>query len=182
MKAHFAATLVAFSSFIANAGEQRPNILWIITDDQRFDSIAAFNRIRRDGKADSPLGAVLSPNVDRLAAMGTTFINNFNHNPSCQPSRTIMHTGRYSHRTGVYGFEYHNPSGMEHWKPMVPEVLRDQAGYQTLTVGKLGLYAQHFANKKNPRPVSWTGMPKRSGSKGRRVRRSSRSILPMARS
>jgi arylsulfatase A-like enzyme len=135
---------------IAPEAEKRPNILWIITDDQRSDSIAAFNRIRRDGKANSALGAVLSPNVDRLAAMGTTFINNFNHNPSCQPSRTIMHTGRYSHRTGVYGFEYHNPSGMDHWRPMVPEILRDQAGYQTITVGKLGLYAQHFANKKNP--------------------------------
>jgi arylsulfatase A-like enzyme len=128
---------------------QKPNILWVITDDQRPDSIAAFNRIRR-GDVDSPLGQVLSPNIDRLAAMGTTFINTFNQNPSCAPSRTIMHTGRYSHCTGVYGFEYYNPAGLKHWKPMVPEILRDQAGYQTVTVGKLGIRDQHFANKKNP--------------------------------
>ncbi|MFZ5830387.1 MAG: sulfatase-like hydrolase/transferase [Planctomycetota bacterium] len=127
-------------------GEQ-PNILWIITDDQRPDSIAAFNRIRH-GTAESSLGGVLSPNVDRLAAMGTTFINTFNQNPSCAPSRTVMHTGRYSHCTGVYGFEYYNPAGQPHWKPMVPEILRDKAGYQTLTVGKLGIRAQHFAGKK----------------------------------
>ena len=134
--------------FAQDAG-QKPNILWIITDDQRPDSIAAFNRIRR-GDADSPLGKVLSPNIDRLAAMGTTFINTFNQNPSCAPSRTIMHTGRYSHQTGVYGFEYYNPVGLPHWKPMVPEILRDEAGYQTITVGKLGIRDQHFANKKNP--------------------------------
>ena len=79
------------------AVEERPNILWIVTDDQRFDSIASFNRARR-GNSESELGMVLSPNVDRLASMGTTFINAFNHTPSCQPSRTIMHTGRYSHR------------------------------------------------------------------------------------
>ncbi len=124
--------------------EEKPNILWIVTDDQRWDSISAFNQIRY-GTVDSRLGQVLSPNVDRLAAMGTTFINTYNQNPSCQPSRTIMHTGRYSHRTGVYGFENYNPTGMEHWRPMFPEILRDQAGYQTIAVGKLGLYARQFA-------------------------------------
>ncbi|MHB8900864.1 MAG: sulfatase-like hydrolase/transferase [Thermoguttaceae bacterium] len=128
---------------------QKPNILWIVTDDQRPDSIAAFNRVRY-GDSDSPLGKVLSPNIDRLASMGTTFINTFNQNPSCAPSRTIMHTGRYSHRTGVYGFEYYNPVGTAHWKPMVPEILRDRAGYQTVTVGKLGIRDRHFASKKNP--------------------------------
>ena len=127
---------------------EKPNILWIITDDQRPDSIAAFNRIRT-GQSNSALGQVLSPNVDRLATMGTTFINTFNQNPGCAPSRTAMHTGRYSHRTGVYGFEYYNPSGMPHWNPMVPEILRDQAGYQTITVGKLGIRDQHFAGRKN---------------------------------
>ncbi|EMI16473.1 sulfatase family protein [Rhodopirellula maiorica SM1] len=126
---------------------QEPNILWIVTDDQRVDSIAAFNRIRH-GESDSRLGHVLSPNVDRLARMGTTFINTFNQNPGCAPSRTLMHTGRYSHHTGVYGFEYYNPIGQSHWRPMVPEILRDKAGYQTLAVGKLGIRAQHFANQK----------------------------------
>ena len=135
-----------FTCGVSHAAD-KPNILWIITDDQRPDSIGAFNCIQ-NGFTDSPLGHVLSPNVDRLAAMGTTFINTFNQNPSCAPSRTSMHTGRYSHRTGVYGFEYYNPAGQSFWKPMVPEILRDEAGYQTITVGKLGIRDQHFANKK----------------------------------
>ncbi|QDV47441.1 Arylsulfatase [Stieleria neptunia] len=125
----------------------QPNILWVVTDDQRVDSIVAFNQMRH-GTANSPLGKVLSPNIDRLAKMGTTFINTFNQNPGCAPSRTLMHTGRYSHRTGVYGFEYYNPTGQAHWRPMVPEILRDKAGYQTLAVGKLGIRAQHFSNQK----------------------------------
>ena len=129
----------------------KPNILWVVTDDQRADSIAAFNQIRT-GKKNSALGQVLSPNIDRLAKMGTTFINAFNQNPGCAPSRTLMHTGRYSHRTGVYGFEYYNATGQAHWRPMVPEILRDQAGYQTLAVGKLGIRAQHFSDKGGPSP------------------------------
>lgn len=134
--------------FIAQSfASDPPNILWIVTDDQRVDSIVAFNQIRR-GTADSPLGRVLSPNIDRLAKMGTTFINTFNQNPGCAPSRTLMHTGRYSHHSGVYGFEYYNPTGQPHWRPMVPEILRDKAGYQTLAVGKLGIRAQHFSKPK----------------------------------
>ena len=126
---------------------QKPNILWVLTDDQRADSIAKFNEIRT-GDFKSSLGPVLSPNIDRLARMGTTFINTFNQNPGCAPSRTSMHTGRYSHRTGIYGFEYYNPVGQSHWKPMVPEILRDLAGYQTVAVGKLGIRAQHFSNQR----------------------------------
>lgn len=134
------------ASQAADRSTAQPNMLWIVTDDQRADSIAAFNQIMR-GEPSSELGLVLSPNVDRLAAMGTTFINTFNQNPGCAPSRTLMLTGRYSHRTGVYGFEYYNPIGQPHWRPMVPEILRDEAGYQTLAVGKMGCRAQHFRYK-----------------------------------
>ena len=139
MRRIFAILMLVGMANLATA-EDKPNILWIVTDDQRVDSIAVFNRIRH-GESDSQLGHVVSPNVDRLARMGTTFINVFNQNPGCAPSRTLMHTGRYSHRTGVYGFEYYNPVGQSHWQPMVPEILRDKAGYQTLAVGKLGIRA-----------------------------------------
>lgn len=153
-KTKIASSILFFAAFIGitNTGSaqdqtKKPNILWIVTDDQRADSISAFNQIL-DDQPNSQLGKVLSPNVDRLARMGTTFINTFNQNPGCAPSRTLMHTGRYSHRTGVYGFEYYNPVGQAHWKPMVPEILRDRAGYQTVSVGKLGIRAQHFSNQK----------------------------------
>lgn len=126
------------SSYQEITPTQKPNILWVLTDDQRMDSIAAFNRMTL-GQSDSKLGKVLSPNVDQLAAQGVTFLNTFNQNPGCAPSRTNMHTGRYSHKTGIYQFDYYAPDKMEHWRPMVPQVLRDDAGYQTVAVGKQGL-------------------------------------------
>ena len=52
---------------VANAKPKRPNILCIITDDHRSDSLACYNRATT-GKPDSELGYVESPNVDRLAS------------------------------------------------------------------------------------------------------------------
>ncbi|MEM6391447.1 MAG: sulfatase-like hydrolase/transferase [Planctomycetota bacterium] len=114
----------------------QPNILWIITDDQRADSIAAFNRIRT-GKPESALGYVSSPNVDRLVAEGVTFINAYNQSPACAPSRSVMHSGRYPHRRGVYGFELHHANNPDLYRPSIPQNLA-AAGYQTARSGKLG--------------------------------------------
>ncbi len=125
---------------LVDAEPKQPNILWVVTDDQRIDSISAFNKMSGDS-GDSALGKVISPNVDRLAKEGTTFLNTYNQNPSCAPIRTVMQTGRYSHRTGVYGFEYYTPVEQAHWHPMVPQVMRDDAGYETIAVGKVGIRA-----------------------------------------
>ena len=144
-------TLLTFSALTLAAKENpkeaiQPNILWVVTDDQRADSVPAFNKILL-GQSDSKLGKVLSPNVDKLAAEGVTFINTFNQNPGCAPSRTSMHTGRYSHKTGVYGFEFYAPDGMDHWRPMFTQTLHNEAGYQTVSVGKQGLRYKDRATK-----------------------------------
>ncbi|MBK1833833.1 sulfatase-like hydrolase/transferase [Roseibacillus ishigakijimensis] len=118
------------------AGESQPNVLWIVTDDQRYDSIRAFNRII-DGREHSALGYVESPEVDKLAAQGTTFINTYCHSPGCAPSRAAMHFGRYPWHSGIYEFEYHNASA-PHWQPPFPEKLAAM-GYQTFHVGKRGV-------------------------------------------
>ncbi|MEM0915204.1 MAG: sulfatase-like hydrolase/transferase [Planctomycetota bacterium] len=118
------------------ADAQQPNVLYIITDDQRYDSIQAFNRILH-GRDHSALGYVESPNVDRLASMGTTFINTFCHAQGCAPSRASIHHGRYPHRSGLYEFEWHNNT-VPHWQPSMPEQMAE-LGYQTFHVGKLGV-------------------------------------------
>ena len=135
-------------SFISKAEAKqsvKPNILYILTDDQRYDSISAFNKILTN-KNDSPLGHVESPNVDRLAAQGTTFINTWVHAQGCAPSRASMLLGRYPHRSGVYEFEWHNNT-VEHWKPNMPEALKT-FGYQTLHIGKLGVRTRTIRNGK----------------------------------
>lgn len=88
----------------ANKNKQPPNILWIITDDHRPDSIRAYNRAVYN-QDESPLGYVESPNTDRLAAQGVMFTNAFANSPVCAPSRASMHSGRYPFRQSRLAFE-----------------------------------------------------------------------------
>ena len=124
---------------------QQPNVLWILTDDQRYDAIPTFNRILH-GRDEGELGYVESPNVDRLAEMGTTFINTFCHAQVCAPSRASMHYGRYPFRSGIYEFEYFNDKA-EHMRPSIPESMAE-LGYQTLHIGKLGVRLRSFEGNK----------------------------------
>ena len=61
---------------------ERPNIVFIITDQQRFDTIAALG-----------FDHMITPNLDRLAARGTAFENMYITSPSCAPSRASLFTG-----------------------------------------------------------------------------------------
>lgn len=68
----------------------RPNVLVIITDDQRWDALSC---------AGHPL--LKTPNLDRLASEGTRFANAFVTTSLCSPSRATMLSGLYAHRHGV---------------------------------------------------------------------------------
>ncbi|MEM6886158.1 MAG: sulfatase-like hydrolase/transferase, partial [Verrucomicrobiota bacterium] len=128
----------AVTAFIAPEVQaaSKPNVLWIITDDHRYDSIRAFNKAMT-GEEMSPLGYVESPHTDRLAEMGTTFLNTYCHAQGCAPSRASMHYGRYPHRSGIYEFEWFN-NMVEHAQLSVPEQM-SKLGYQTFHVGKMGV-------------------------------------------
>jgi arylsulfatase A-like enzyme len=102
----------------------RPNILFIMTDQQRWDSIGANgNRL------------VNTPNLDRLAAGGANFTHAFVQSPVCVPSRISFFTGRYahSHRNRV------NYTPLDRSEKLMQARLRE-AGYQTAAVGKLHYY------------------------------------------
>ncbi|MER2490942.1 sulfatase-like hydrolase/transferase [Catenovulum sediminis] len=133
---------MVLASNISVAQAQQPNILWIITDDHRADSIQAYNRATT-GKSESKLGYVSSPNIDKLAAEGVLFTRAFNQSPACGPSRTSMHTGRYPFRNGKYGWE-HTHQEADFTKPALSQHLRD-AGYGTALVGKshVGIREKH---------------------------------------
>lgn len=120
---------------LLQARAAQPNILMIITDDQRPDSISAFNMAVSSSKL-SPLGYVMSPFADQLAAEGTLFSQAYTNSPACAPSRAAIHTGRYPFRSGIYGFEQAHPNaGIS--RPTIPQVMR-QAGYLTAEFGKHG--------------------------------------------
>ncbi|MEM1446556.1 MAG: sulfatase-like hydrolase/transferase [Planctomycetota bacterium] len=116
--------------------DTRPNILWIITDDHRSDSLTVYNQATR-GTAESQLGYVESPRTDALAAEGTLFINAYCNSPACAPSRAAMHVGRYPHRSGIYGFRRaHLDSDVS--STLVQGVMKDH-GYQPAHFGKSGV-------------------------------------------
>jgi len=96
-----------------------PNFVVIITDNQRFDTIAALG---------NPV--IKTPNLDRLVRGGTTFTRAVAY-PLCTPSRTEMLTGCSALRTGVFGFSERPPKELAFW----PAVMRDR-GYQTWHIGK----------------------------------------------
>ncbi|PWJ37937.1 sulfatase-like hydrolase/transferase [Sediminitomix flava] len=127
-------------SLFGQDGNQ-PNILWIITDDQRADALSCYNQAM-SGKADSPLGYVMSPNIDALAEEGVLFTNSFCTTPACAPSRAAMHSGQYAHHSGIYGFEYHH-DGPDFVEKTIPQVLKS-VGYHTARFGKLGVRASHM--------------------------------------
>jgi len=61
----------------------RPNILWICTDQQRYDTVHALGNEH-----------IRTPNIDRLVSQGTAFTHAFCQNPVCTPSRASFLTGR----------------------------------------------------------------------------------------
>jgi N-acetylglucosamine-6-sulfatase len=98
---------------------QRPNIVVIVTDDQRWDALQSM------------------PNVKRLLQQrGVTFTNSFVPNALCCPSRSSTLTGLHSHTTGVWGITAPN-GGFGSFKDQttIATVLHD-AGYRTMLVGK----------------------------------------------
>jgi arylsulfatase A-like enzyme len=69
--------------------DSKLNILWICSDQQRFDSLGCYG---------NPY--VKTPNIDALATEGVLFENAYAQNPVCSPSRSSFLTGRYPHNTG----------------------------------------------------------------------------------
>src|SRR5687767_3645694 len=73
-----------------DGAEARPNIVFVLVDDLRWDDIAV---------AGHPF--VETPNIDRLAAEGTRFLNAFAATPLCSPSRASILTGQYVRTNGI---------------------------------------------------------------------------------
>ncbi len=98
----------------------RPNIIFIMSDDHARRTVSAYE------------GAInKTPNIDRLAEEGATFMNSFVANSICNPSRAAILTGKHAHKNGVVG----NASPWNSEQITFPGLLQ-QAGYTTALIGK----------------------------------------------
>ena len=116
--------LAPLSSLNAAAPSSRPNILFILTDDEGLSDVGCYGSDRFKGK---------TPNVDALAATGVRFTHCFAM-PLCCPSRATLNTGRYVFRNGALSNNsQHIPSAKE--EPSLARTLK-QEGYVTGMAGK----------------------------------------------
>lgn len=102
-----------------------PNILLLMTDQQRYDSLGCY-------------GAAFAhtPNLDRLAAAGVVYEHCYANNPICTPSRASLMTGKHILDHGVCRLNDH----LSHGDVLFPERLQER-GYQTALFGKLHVSA-----------------------------------------
>lgn len=105
----------------------QPNVLFIMTDQQRFDTIAALGN-----------DAIRTPNIDRLVRRGVTYTNAYSTCPVCMPARYTIRSGCEPTRTGVFA-NTSDPSTHENVAeqcgPYLGERMRS-LGYRTFGVGK----------------------------------------------
>ena len=107
-----------------------PNVLFIMTDQQRADTIAALGNPH-----------IYTPNFDRLVARGVTFTNAYSECPVCVPARMTVYTGRTGPTTGIYGnaapdLVEGQPADMEtRCGAYLPRTM-SRLGYRTFGIGK----------------------------------------------
>lgn len=117
------ATLIALTVAALQAAERRPNLLFVLSDDQRWDSLGLTG------------GTVArTPHLDRLAAEGTFFAQGTITSAICTPSRVSYFLGQYERRHGV-NFNSGTAVSPAAWAKSYPVLLR-AAGYHTGYVGK----------------------------------------------
>ncbi|MEM9803320.1 MAG: sulfatase-like hydrolase/transferase, partial [Planctomycetota bacterium] len=115
--------LIDCAALAGPGGQDRPNILFVFSDDHATHAIGAYG---------GPLAAIdPTPRIDRLASEGMLFRRSFCTNSICGPSRAVILTGKHSHLNGFR----RNGNKFDGSQPTFPKMLRS-AGYTTALVGK----------------------------------------------
>ncbi|MEM1442223.1 MAG: sulfatase-like hydrolase/transferase, partial [Verrucomicrobiota bacterium] len=134
--------LVLASSFLA--ATERPNIIFLLTDDQRDNTFAAMGH---------PF--VKTPHVDKLLSQSIRFRNTYVAEPVCSPSRVSYLNGMHERVHGI-GFTSSYELTEEQWQQTYPYLLR-KAGYYTGFVGKFGLEYYTFKGSAEEKFDYWWG-------------------------
>ncbi|HEX8018877.1 arylsulfatase [Mucilaginibacter sp.] len=113
---------------LAQAPKQKPNIVIILADDMGFSDIGSFG------------SEINTPNIDRLAREGLKMTQFYNAGRCC-PSRAALLTGLYPHQAGVGDMVKYKGSPayqgyLNEHSATIAELLKDEAGYNTIVSGK----------------------------------------------
>jgi len=116
------------------ADSKRPNILFICTDQQRYDAAGCYGNPH-----------IQTPTIDGLARDGVLFEQCYVQNPVCAPSRASLVTGQYVHTHGLWA----NGVELPPHAPLVSRALAEE-GYDCGMIGKMHL-ASCFSGRTEPR-------------------------------
>jgi len=125
----------------APPADDRPNIVFVLVDDLRWDEIGIAGH-----------SYIETPNIDRVAREGAYFTRAFTTTPLCSPARATFLTGLYPHKNGITDNLARNEQS--HRLETFPKMLNAE-GYDTAFIGKW-----HMGNDDSPRPgfSTWAGM------------------------
>lgn len=127
MKKHMLLKTAGLAIPLAAAAQtERPNIVWIFSDDHAVQAIGAY------GGRFEPYN--LTPNIDRIGREGMVFDRAYVANSICAPSRATLLTGKHSHMNG----KYTNLEPFDHNQQQFQKILQ-KSGYQTAMIGKIHL-------------------------------------------
>jgi arylsulfatase A-like enzyme len=131
--------LVGFAVAAVAAGQKPLNVLFIAVDDLRPELGSYGNSV------------VKSPNIDRLAARGTTFTSAYCQQAVCAPSRSSLMTGRYPDATKVWDLR-------THFRVALPDAVTvsqyfKQNGYHAASLGKI--YHRNFEDGASWSEPAW---------------------------
>jgi arylsulfatase A-like enzyme len=122
----------------------RRNILFLLTDDQRDNTLGAMGH-----------PWVKTPNLDRLVRQGVRFSNTYVAEPVCSPSRTSIFTGMHERIHGI-GFTSSYQLNDKQWETSYPALLR-RHGYYTGFIGKIGIEYYTFRKRPETKFDFWRG-------------------------
>ncbi len=120
----------AASVFFSEAAQARPNIVFVLADDLGYGDLGCYGQTK-----------IRTPNIDRMAAEGMRFTQNYSGNAVCAPSRCVLMTGKHPGHAFVRNNREYKPEGQE---PLpagtvtLPGLLAG-GGYATGGFGKWGL-------------------------------------------
>jgi len=140
----FLALVIVASPGGSLRAEERPNLIFLLTDDQRDNTLGAMGH---------PF--VQTPNLDALMRDSVRFRNTYIATPVCSPSRVSFFTGMPERVHGV-GFSSSYEMTEEQWELSYPALLR-KAGYHTGFVGKFGVEYYTFKGKAAEKFDFWRG-------------------------